>query len=238
MQNFTILLLLLGLIYFTPSAEAQNLVPNGSFEQYKSCPGDLSQLDYCVNWFSPAPDTVSTPDYFTTCYEHVICGVPENYFGFQKAYDGSAYAGLYLYYHKDDNYREYIEVQLDTILEANSCYNFSMYISLADKSLANAYSIGALFLDTAVKNLPNAFPIHMKPQVFNDSKIFPDTSGWRKIEGTFKAKGGERFLIIGNFNYDHETTVKKLMKNQMPKVYVYIDYISLYLCNKRTSIGN
>lgn len=50
------------------SVGAQNLVPNGDFEDYTQCPDYVSQIDRAVGWFRP---TEGTSDYL-----HACLGVP------------------------------------------------------------------------------------------------------------------------------------------------------------------
>src|SRR5688572_29655700 len=73
---------------------AQNLVSNGSFENYSTCPGNSGQITKAVGWFY----TNGSPDYFDTCaFISTTVGVPSNFAGFQYAATGGAYAGALCY---------------------------------------------------------------------------------------------------------------------------------------------
>lgn len=86
---------------------SQNLVQNPSFEKTKRCSEMIGAFDRnATNWTSP---TFGTTDLFNTCTKGQV-GIPNNYNGLQEAKDGNNYAGFYLY--SDDNYREYVQVQL------------------------------------------------------------------------------------------------------------------------------
>lgn len=54
--------------------EGQNLVQNGNFEQFDTCPTFHSQLYRAQFWNSP---TLATPDYFNTCATQFYITVPD-----------------------------------------------------------------------------------------------------------------------------------------------------------------
>src|ERR1700757_1468337 len=84
-----ILIFILSLCNF---AKAQNLVPNGNFEIYDTCPNDISQITYAVKWYNAQPNT--SPDYFNTCNSYA--NVPNTIFGYQKdCCGGNGIAGIY-----------------------------------------------------------------------------------------------------------------------------------------------
>ena len=46
----------------------------------------------------------------------------------------------------------------------------------------------------------------LEPQVrYEGAEFLTDKEGWMKVEGSFTAQGGERYLTIGNFDTDEET---------------------------------
>jgi hypothetical protein len=85
-------LLFLCLVF---NSSAQNLVPNGSFEQYYSCPVFNGEADTCIGWhsFGGIIGATGTPDYFNSC--SIVVGVPDNLCGRQMAYQGNGYMGLF-----------------------------------------------------------------------------------------------------------------------------------------------
>jgi hypothetical protein len=81
---------LIGMFFASGVCEAQNLVPNGDFEQYHSCPTFHSQLDSALYWFNPGlylPGN-STPDYYNACGSPPA-SVPDNFCGSQNALSGA-----------------------------------------------------------------------------------------------------------------------------------------------------
>src|ERR1700748_3236342 len=101
---FSIFILLLGCV----NLQAQNLVPNPSFEQYNNCPyWILGPNGYPYNIaYSPAYDSfptvlywvsplsISGAGYFNIC-DTIVGGhgVPSNSEGYQLAHTGNAYIG-------------------------------------------------------------------------------------------------------------------------------------------------
>lgn len=215
---------------------SQNFVPNGDFEQFYGCPGNLSQLDSAMFWINPstgANPVGGTPDYYNQCAAAVSgVSVPNNEFGFQQAHSGVAYSGIYLWMNGGNNYREYIEVPLTTTLITNGCYHFEMYLNLGDICRYTSDNIAVYFSDTLIENINNWLPLPFVPQL-NNSGNEPDTMSWILVEGNYVASGGENYLIIGNFNDDSNTDTT-LVNNNAPllgnSVYCYIDDVSLTLC--------
>ena len=88
----------------------QNLVPNGSFEDYTICPTSPSQVYVAIGWNDP---TNASSDYYNSCATLMsLVGIPTNQFGRQFAYDGNAYLGFATYDISYKNYREYINIKL------------------------------------------------------------------------------------------------------------------------------
>src|SRR4051812_24988935 len=90
----------------------QNLIPNPSFEDTIGCPFTVGQpssdeLLHAPPWYTT---TRGTSDYFNQCNSAMV-GVPNNYFGYQTAYSGVAYAGVWSRFNTA-NYREYISAPL------------------------------------------------------------------------------------------------------------------------------
>ncbi len=215
---------------------AQNLVPNGDFEQYSNCPLRFGQIDSLLYWFNPCippyggSGTLSgSSDYYNACNDTAGINVPDALYGYQLAHSDSGYAGLISYYSGISNFREYIEVPLTSSLIANNCYYFEMYVSLANISGYTADTIGAYFSDTIVANLHSHLPFYFNPQVKNTTGLIVDTLNWTLINGTFIANGGESYLIIGNFNDDQQTNIFGV-SGWTYMAYFYIDDVLLTPC--------
>ena len=79
-------------------ADAQNLVSNGDFEQFTTCPSALDQISVATGWST----YLGTCDYYNACNEDTT-GVPWNWFGYQPASSGVGYAGIYCFSDDDGN---------------------------------------------------------------------------------------------------------------------------------------
>jgi len=212
-----------------------NLVPNPGFEDYTTCPYDVSQLNLAAPWF---PATRGTPEYFNACNSGSF-GVPENIFGNQAAHGGVAYAGEIAY--GGTGFREYIETPLQNPLVAGHTYQVSFWVCLANSHCYSGYavdnlgayfSIGPVSDYTVSANYPNGFigNLPYTPQVINPAGNFlSSTNTWMQIQGTFCSCGGEDHLTIGNFS-DEQNTPTIPVSGFSPGCgysYYYIDDVSV-----------
>jgi hypothetical protein len=206
---------------------AQNLVPNGSFEQLNSCPNSVSQLSAAVSWMAPS---LGTSDCFNQCAWGSMTDVPKNVFGYRPARTGVGYAGIALFWTGATDHREYMETPLTTTLVAGQCYHFEMHMSSSDSCKYTTSSIGAYFSSSMLYSLtPSSFII--TPHIANAPGNAPDTLNWTLVSGDYIATGGEAYLTIGNF-LDTPSTVVTSTDNALPYpgAYVYIDDVSLIPC--------
>ncbi len=229
------------LIFSHSNSVSQNLVANGSFEEYFKCPESFT-VDYSKK-FLPAwrMPTKGTPDFFHKCSKFDV-GVPQNFMGSITPQQGEAYVGLVLLdtptgVRKAINYREYLQAPLKQPLLVGQRYRVRFYYALAQNS---TYSINRLgvFLSTLIVEAKKGV-LNVKPQLEVDSLVFPSGNGeWVEFNQVFTAKGGERYITIGNFYPDSKTNYannnidglptvlqKKVLTNRVS--YYYIDNVSV-----------
>ncbi len=231
-------------------AIAQNLVVDPSFEALKGCPRNLSNFNFDLKYWSTP--TRGTTDYFHTCGERM--GIPNNFNGFQRAKSGNGYAGLYLFAPQD--YREYIQAQLQDTLVKGEKYTISFYVSLAEGSDYALYELGVLFTEKNLslptdKNLSRAQLGKIRDQSYYLVEIekkgsFSDSKKWTKVSTEITAKGGERYITIGNFK-DNARSGRVKPKNIGPKpkrkqkgevAYYYIDMMEVRSVNEVVAQNN
>lgn len=213
----------------------QNLVHNGGFEEYSSCPVKMSNLNRDAAYWS-AP-TLGTTDYFNQCSRTKL-GVPMNFKGKQEPYEGAAYAGLYLFAPKD--YREYIQVPLTETLQKGSRYRLTLFLSLSEKSDGAVMDMGAVLSDRPLsiytkKELSQSQLIANSAQTthikqFPVSNYYQDKQKWMELSFDLVAKGFENHLILGNFKSNAGTAYidsKDPSNNKEGYAYYYLDDISL-----------
>lgn len=210
----------------------QNLVPNGSFEEYYSCPAanDLNdgQFERCKYWWKP---TMGTSDYFNRCNNGIV-GVPNNLYGHQEPYHGDGYVGIgAVTWNILGQYEDFEYIQSKLMKPLNPCYEykFSMYLCMSEYSSYAIKRIGALFTKDGIST-NNVEVINYSIQYHNDSYFLSDSINWMKIEGSFIAKGGEQYLTIGYFfpNVQNDTMFIQDDFFGSNSVYYFIDSVSLY----------
>ena len=211
---------LLLIMFQAFSMQGQNLVKNPSFETFNNCPNKLGNVTSDVlNW---SRATEGTSDYFNECSFKM--GVPNNFNGTQSAAFGKGYAGMYLLAPND--YREYLQGELNQTLEKDKRYGVTFYMSLSEKSILAIQELGVLFSEKHIdvqstKVIGGEALIDGKSlkkysykKVYNP-KFYTDKEGWVEVYVEVVAKGKENFITIGNFKDDSNTRTKKNKRNKI-----------------------
>lgn len=193
------------------AARAQNLVPNASFETAL----DFGRKDE-TGW-SKLQDN-DTPDYFNFNTENPHNKIFEVYRGGTNPRSGFGFAGIFCYRtypeRKIRNIREYIKTPLTECLEKDSLYKVEMSICLDRESNVALRNLGALLTDSPPTAISSAYLNYNKPQV-EFTLNYPDNNDdWITISAFYKAKGNEKYLVIGNFTSDKSTVLKNVKPPQ------------------------
>jgi gliding motility-associated-like protein len=207
-------------LFFTQSVGslAQNLIPNGSFEQtYKPLKSRYSgNIENAIPWFSAgigSPDLINQGAYF---------------YGFKQASQGVNYAGIILYDSDNKEFREYLSVKLINKLVKNKKYILSLKVASASQSFFYTDELGIKFtLDSLISRDWNTIKIipDFKSQKF---KAINDTIAWQSIKWEYTAIGNEQFITLGNFRDDINTNLQTSGIQSLIKLaYIYIDEINL-----------
>jgi outer membrane protein OmpA-like peptidoglycan-associated protein len=209
----------------------QNLVPNSSFEEYFRCPESYStdRRDFFLPGWSSA--NKGTPDHYHQC-SWGDNDVPFNWAGQSNAHSGIGYAGIYAWANNGKNYREYIQVELQSPLTKGAKYRVEFYFKLSSYSVFAIDRIGLIFSDSLLNRNDdrlikrNAVVQKTKSTAFTDDK-------WQLATAEYTAKGGERVMVIGNFSDDRSTHHVKLDSREGKSfqmaisAYYYIDDVSV-----------
>lgn len=215
--------LALSFIFIFFTCKGQNLLQNGNFEDYSSCPSIFGQLNFASPWYNP---TTNSPDYFNECSTGSWVDVPQNFWGNQLARSGSGYVGVAAYYFSA-NGREYISQQLLSPLVSGVNYYLEFYVSLSDTSSHATDGLGAYISQNAV-DTPESFYLPYVPQIRQpDGITLTDKTTWTKISGFYTATGGESYVTIGNFYPDSATTIDSVSSSGTWVAYYYIDDVLL-----------
>jgi gliding motility-associated-like protein len=219
-------------ITLTGSAQT-NLIYNGDFELYDTCPTNFSapwdyQIEHCLGWTAP---TYGTSDFYNSCSNSPLVGIPSNGFGNQFAYSGNGYCGFYSYsITGGGNYPgimwwEYVQGKFTQPLETGHIYHISFYVSLAEYSKYAISQIGAHISVNSISGSTTQ-PLNVIPQIESPAGFYlMDSLGWTLIEGFYLAQGGERYITFGNFR-DSSTTDTIITNNIFsndPVSYYFID---------------
>jgi hypothetical protein len=103
-----------------------------------------------------------------------------------------------------------------------------VHANLSDNSSRTTDAVGLRFYSEAVQ-LPNPFIPGDEPHLELASGTFLNTIEWTVLEGEYLAQGGERFLMIGNYRDNANTTVQQLSTNGN-FAYALIDDVSVIPC--------
>lgn len=212
----------------------QNLVPNGSFEEYNCCPQFGGDISCANNWYSA---NYGTPDFFHPCGD-LFFSVPANYFGYQIAKEGQSYAGFASGFGSgNSNIREYLQVELINPLKPNKNYYFSCYVSSGDSTSICLSQIGIAFSENPIESA-SSNPINYSPQIIYEQFIC-DFNNWNEISGVFLASGGEKYLTIGYFKDDTSSDTIIFNNNPVEDIsYYYVDEVSLQEINSENDFPN
>ena len=193
----------------TPSIYDKNLVPNGSFENYKKKSSSIKQA---IPWTEKGSiDFYQNPLTNDTTVQ-------------KGALTGNCYAGIRF----QKRYKEFLQVRLTEALHRGTSYDFEMKIRLAFWSNAVLKSFGVVFTKAGYRGQGDVIKSFMIDSICKKGG-FTNSLKWFTIKGVYKAEGGEKYITIGNF----AAKVKKdmlrmnLLKLGFKEAYYFIDDVSL-----------
>ena len=239
MKNLTLIIYCILSSYFS---QAQNLVPNPSFEDTIACPDGTDQMYKCAEWWSAGMPGCSSPDYFHGCSSVNTISPPEVAWGNQIPVSGVAYGYVitYFLYPNPCFGREYIQSQLLSPLVTGQKYFISFYANLGGRGGVTIASnkLGALFTTYTFTSSDYAQPINFA-HVYTDS-ILADTINWVQLRFSFVADSSYKFITIGNF-FDDASTDTMIIQIDVPNTSGYfIDNVCVstdsVLCNDLSNV--
>jgi hypothetical protein len=217
------------------ASQAQNLVPNGSFEEYINCPTSFGQWAQAVGWTSPFTESA---DYYNACAEGVVCSVPLNTCGYQYPSDGNAYMGIITYATLEGGlYREIIATELTEPLQPGVPVYCSYNVSPGGFG-SNTNNSATWAAKGPGMNFFTHLPETSQPFLFSEwaSYMFPndavvdmptvlnDTSSWVTVSGVFVPDSAYTWLAITNFFENGLSQIELLDSTaQSNKAYSFID---------------
>jgi OOP family OmpA-OmpF porin len=204
-----LLFFLLSLVFCCPAQK--NLVPNGGFEAHKNKKNVL--ISNAAPWRS-----IATVDYYLTPLKLDT----SMYHG---PHSGEASVGLRFQL----KYKEYLYVKLLEPLKAGKVYHYETYFRLLSISTMGLRNFGVFFSKKPFvlnDKIDSTNSLHM----YNPRGLI-NNYNWIKLEGDYKAKGGERYITIGNFVKNTKRDMYKLNRkkifNTFHEAYYFVDDVSL-----------
>jgi len=226
-KNLCYRLLMLILILLSFQLGAQNIIPNGSFENLIDCPNNGGEIFWAPPWASSS----ASPDLFNLCGE-LGYSVSQNRVGFQNPHSGDGYAGIATYFETIADTREFAQCKINYALQNGEQYYIEFYASQSDSCQFASHNLGVTFTQVDTTTF---LPCYLSCDIYveNDASN-PLTSKleWSKVSGTFTALGGERYLHLGNFRTDYNSEIEFVGGSSNPNVmwnqaYYYIDDVWL-----------
>ncbi len=230
------------------------LIFNGNFEQYDTCPPGVSgtippmfesYIQYATGWSNP---TFNTPDYFNACaplfapLPFILYGasVSQNFWGNQMPHSGDGYAGFG--FSAGGIGGEYIQIRLLDKLAPGKLYCISYYLSLADSQDYAGNKIGCSFR-TSQAFYSFLGQISDSNVLFTSGpSIISERTGWWHIEGNFRPDSAYEWMMIGRFGTLGPNDTLRMETPLVPRqggvVYYYIDDVSLYECEASPRFPN
>ncbi len=196
---------------FTSTLLAQNLVIDGSFENCNK--------NFECSWLkiSQSPDLL-VGDF--ELMEEKSMAKKGN-----KAHSGKNYLGMFLGYAG-----EFTLGQLQAEMKKGKQYQVSMFVCQSKAFTYRKESFKALsvwFLDTIPKyperDTKKSFGINSKFILLKGiNEYINEEESWEQVSGTYKAIGGEKYILLGNFKGANLDVTKKA-----GNLYYYFDDISV-----------
>lgn len=233
MKHLTLLALLLQWCV----SSAQNLVVDPGFEELDSMPDWVSQIDRSTQWSTP---NRATPDHYHSGSGYFPCHVPYNMAGKQWPRSGSAYVGI-ITQANDLAYSELVQGRLSEPLKKGAYYKVSYYVSLACISKYVDHRLGAFFATDSISSDFRTVPTAERGHVVTPMRVpeCSDMDSWQLVTGMYKAKGGEKYIVLGNVT--NSSGKAKLKKNKAVRTqvkddmcYYYIDDVTVVKARNRT----
>jgi hypothetical protein len=218
----------------SPSFSQSNLVPNGDFESYSSCPPNpFGTINYAVPWFQPNYPYAGAGG--SSDFDHFCSGYDcSSFMQCPRSGEGMGGIGLFHFPHLDtDEGREYLEVGLIDSLKPGKKYCLRIYVNMLDRDCFPVKQIQAVLTnDSLLYTSPNFEYIPGQMPVLEADAVVDDSINWVMLSTVHTAMGGERFLTIGCFEPGDSVIYDSICPNPLPPGsyagYYWFDDISIY----------
>ncbi len=235
MKKFILSLIAISTSLIIYAQSEHNLVPNPSFEEVDGKIKSAGQVTLATPWKAVNMQPV---DLYSADAKNDEFGVPENKYGEEKAKTGNNYAGVAFYGYRGRMPRTYLGTKLTNPLIAGKEYCLKFHVSMSDRSKYASNNISMnISKEEIVEMSEQNLSLEPHAQSYTN-KVFDQQFLWEPICRTYTAKGGEQFIVIGNFKTDEETTTetvrlsREFSGRQEYNAYYYIDDVSVIAVEK------
>ncbi|MGB0850603.1 MAG: OmpA family protein, partial [Bacteroidia bacterium] len=148
---------------------------------------------------------------------------PDFFLSGEHARSGGGFVGYRVF--SMSKHIEYIQNRLKAPLEKDSLYCFSAYLKLSPSSRFATNAFGFLLTDKP-QDINTDELLTIKASKSLESQVLLFKTRWMKVQCTYKAKGGEKWLVLGSFQNHKDLTLKGL-PGVKQESYYYMDDVSI-----------
>jgi hypothetical protein len=216
------------------NVSGQNLVPNGSFEEYSECPLFLGELESkCDFWYGSTVnpevplDQNPTPDWYHSCGINGGMQPPDVALGYQLPSSGDGIAGLIVYRGNNTGYREFMGSPLVQSLDSGVEYTVKFNI-VCDGELGNKIAVDKLGFKFTTYPTFNSIE-----QAVDDfahgtiDQIISDTLQWYLFDFDLIADSAYSYIHLGLFYSEASLDTSHIEGSVGINSYYFIDEVSV-----------
>ncbi|MBR9861443.1 OmpA family protein [bacterium] len=192
-----------------------NYVSNSEFEIHPKAPYSVMSFTTQVKDWYPASES------------------PDFYISSENAHSGNSFIGFRVF--TMEKHIEYVQNRLKEPLKKDSIYCFSAYLKLSPGSKYATNNFGVMFTDKP-QNIPIEDLHGIEPNIRLENQVLNFKTRWMKVQCTYKAKGGERWMVLGSFE-DHTKLKLVEVPGQMHESYYYMDDVTLVPVKSESDCG-
>lgn len=198
---------------------SQNLVPNPSFED----------VNICKKYHEPCAPKAWRATVLKNFYYWEYLAIQNKSI---PPVEGTRSIGFTMYLAGKDYARKFVQTPLLCELKKDKKYELTLHYLIKECTIGE---FGIYFTDT-LKIYRNNDPMKkIEPQIRITIPENTEYGKWIEVKATYTAKGGERGLIIGNFNTDENTKLlsakdvrkKDFEQSKKRRIYTRFDEFSL-----------
>lgn len=212
-------------VLFAVSVSAQNLIPNGGFEDYLKLP----DADGCFNGYIQSWSNLNgkvgypnaTPDFLHR--KGTGNGKVESYYyGKVEPYKGDAMMGVIVM--PDRSFYEYVSTNV--ALKKGKRYEFSLFITNGAPKYCKCSGKGFGVYFSAVRPQQNVAELVKAQPQWKITDNF-HSEKWEQISFRFTAQEDYSFITLGYFNDPKSLEMKSINGQSSDCIYFFVDEISL-----------